>query len=141
VIDVPALKATDHCYDKRTVDCRNAFRKFSDFGSPDDKFIVRSDKTEVPPSAQVIFDRLLSGNDHGDLLRAFSDFQNHTEQISSSIGKGFDALKAINLEITKARKKITALGQLSAARQALQEQLSEISKFSEIQKLQRKITS
>jgi hypothetical protein len=65
VIDIPELKATHHCYNKRTVDRRTKFRELSYSESAESKFIVGNDYSKLPKLAQAVFRSILSGEDHG----------------------------------------------------------------------------
>jgi hypothetical protein len=121
VIEIPELKSTHHCYNKRTVDRRTKLCELSYSESPEGKFIIGSDYSKLPQSTQAVFNSLLSGDDHGILFRALADLQDQIEKTSSSIRKGFEALKEINIEITKANTKTKILEQFGKARGTLGE--------------------
>jgi hypothetical protein len=91
VIDVPKLEYTDHCSNRRTVDRRNELLKFS--GNPWTNFVIGSEKPKVPPSANKVFDRLLSGTDHSDLIDNCVKLSDDIAQTSKAIENIFKQRK------------------------------------------------
>ncbi|MDR2779355.1 MAG: hypothetical protein LBB16_03685, partial [Puniceicoccales bacterium] len=127
VIDVPEIDGNDHVYDKRTVDRREKLRAFSCPNPVNGKFVVGGSGTPMcPNSVKAVFDSLLSGKDHADLLRNREQLQTNISETERTIKSSLEQLTNCRKDIIRAQRKDDVLINLNETKQKLQSQLAKL---------------
>jgi hypothetical protein len=135
VIEIPELRSTDHCYDKRSVDRREALRKISCSNKRNmGRCFIIGKNGQQPPSASIkrIFDDLLSGQDNQDLMRNCFDLMEDKNKTQSAISSSFSEANAIKQKIVKAQQKKVVGSNLGKALLELNKRKTDISEVNSV---------